>query len=55
MYEIGVIEKRYDRGDPVAETNFEREAAAKLAQFPERLERENYAKRTCRVHYQVSC
>ena len=44
MYEIGVIEKRYDRGDPEAETNFEREAAAKLAQFPERLERENYAK-----------
>lgn len=44
MYEIGVIEKRYDRGDPEAETNFERETAAKLAQFPERLERENYTK-----------
>lgn len=44
MYEIGVIEKRYDRGDPEAETNFEREIAAKLAQFPERLERENYTK-----------
>lgn len=44
MYEIGVIEKRYDRGDPEAETNFEREVAAKLAQFPERLERENYTK-----------
>ncbi len=44
MYEIGIIEKRYDRGDPEAETNFEREAAAKLAQFPERLERENYTK-----------
>ncbi len=44
MYEIGIIEKRYDRGDPEAETNFEREVAAKLAQFPERLERENYTK-----------
>ncbi len=44
MYEIGIIEKRYDRGDPEAETNFERETAAKLAQFPERLERENYTK-----------
>ena len=44
MYEIGIIEKRYDRGDPEAETNFEREAAAKLVQFPERLERENYTK-----------
>ncbi len=44
MYEISIIEKRYDRGDPEAETNFEREAAAKLAQFPERLERENYTK-----------
>lgn len=44
MYEIGIIEKRYDRGDPEAETNFEREVAAKLVQFPERLERENYTK-----------
>ncbi len=42
MYEIGIIEKRYDRGDPEAETNFEREVAAKLAQFPERLERKLY-------------
>jgi len=44
MYEIGTIEKRYDRGDPESETNFEREIAAKLAGFSERLERENYTK-----------
>lgn len=30
MYEIGVLEKEYDRTDPAESTKFEREAAAKL-------------------------
>ncbi len=48
MYEIGIMLENEgvheNEGDPEAETNFEREVAAKLAQFPERLERENYTK-----------
>lgn len=42
MYEIGVIERKYDRRDPEGATNFEREVAKKLVEFGERLERQNY-------------
>lgn len=42
MYEIGVIERKYDRRDPEGATNFEREVAKKLVEFSERLERQNY-------------
>lgn len=48
MYEIGIIEKRYDRSDPESETAFEREVAAKLVTFSEKLERDNYKKAVCR-------
>ena len=48
MYEIGVIEKKYDRGDPEGSTEFEREVAQKLAGFSQRLERENYLAAVCR-------
>lgn len=48
MYEIGIIEKRYDRSDPESETAFEREVAAKLVTFSEKLERDNYLKAVCR-------
>lgn len=44
MYEISVIEKKYDRSDPEESTKFEREVAGKLVTFSERLERENYLK-----------
>ena len=44
MYEIAVIEKKYDRKDPEESTKFEREVAAKLVTFSEKLERDNYMK-----------
>lgn len=48
MYEIGIIEKNYNRSDPESETAFEREVANKLVQFNEKLERDNYMKAICR-------
>lgn len=47
MYEIGVLEKEYDRTDPAESTKFEREAAAKLVTFREKLEQENYMRAVC--------
>lgn len=47
MYEIGIIEKKYDRQDPEESTRFEREVAAKLVGFSEKLERDNYLKAVC--------
>ena len=48
MYEIGTMLRNYDRGDPESETAFEREVAAKLVTFKEKLERHNYLKAVCR-------
>lgn len=48
IYEIGIIEKNYNRSDPESETAFEREVANKLVQFSEKLERDNYMKAVCR-------
>lgn len=48
MYEIGILENRYNRQDPESETAFEREVAAKLVLFSEKLERDNYTKAVCR-------
>lgn len=53
MYEISVIEKKYDRSDPEESTEFEREVAQKLAGFSQRLERENYLAAVCR-RFQIS-
>lgn len=54
MYEIGVLEKEYDRTDPAESTKFEREAAAKLVTFREKLERENYMRAVCdRFHVEL--
>lgn len=47
MYEIGIIEKKYDRQDPEESTRFEREVAAKLVGFSEKLERDNYLRAVC--------
>ena len=49
MYEIGTMLRNYDRGDPESETAFEREVAAKLGTFKEKLERDNYLKAVCRL------
>lgn len=48
MYEISVIEKKYDKTDPEKETAFEREVAEKLVTFLQRLERENYMRAVCK-------
>lgn len=48
MYEISIIEKKYDRKDPEESTRFEREIAERLISFTERLERENYLQAVCR-------
>lgn len=48
MYEIGVMQSKYDRKDPESETEFEREVAAKLVTFQEKLERDNYTRAVCR-------
>ncbi len=53
LYEISIIEKKYDRADPESSTMFERETAEKLAGFTERLERENYLQAVCRK-FQIS-
>lgn len=53
MYEISIIEKKYDRKDPEETTRFEREIAEKLIGFTERLERENYLQAVCR-RFQIS-
>ena len=48
MYEIGIMLRNYDRGDPESETAFERAVATKLVTFKEKLERDNYLKAVCR-------
>ncbi|MBQ4283863.1 MAG: toprim domain-containing protein, partial [Lachnospira sp.] len=53
MYEIGVLEKQYDRKDPEGATNFEKAVAEKLIAFTERLERDNYLNAVCR-QFQIS-
>ena len=50
MYEIGIIEKNYNRSDPEGETSFEKEVASRLVVFKEKLERENYLKAVCRQY-----
>ena len=42
FFEIRVMESKYDMSDPVSKTEFHRELAAKLCEFEEALERENY-------------
>ena len=48
MYEIGTMLRNYDRGDPESETAFEREVAAKLVTFKEKLEFVFFFKALCR-------
>ena len=42
LFEISVLEKAYDMSDPESKTMFFREVAAKLMEFEQELERENY-------------
>lgn len=42
MFEVDIIEKKYDLKDPDAKTSFFKEVAEKLTEFSEELERTNY-------------
>ncbi|MCM1027675.1 MAG: DNA primase [Roseburia sp.] len=42
FFEIRILERQFDMGDPEAKTRFHREIAKKLCEFPEAVERENY-------------
>ena len=52
LFEISVLEQDYDLNDPDAKTRFFREAAKRLTEFTEDLERNNYIESIGR-HYQI--
>ncbi len=52
LFEISVLEKNYQMSDPQSKTAFFREVAAKLMEFEQELERENYIEAIA-VHYGV--
>lgn len=52
IFEIKVLEKQYNLADPEAKTQFYREIARKLLEFPEELERNNYIESISRI-YQI--
>lgn len=52
MFELSVLEENYQMTDPESKTMFFREVAAKLMEFDQELERENYIEAVA-VHYHV--
>ncbi len=42
LFEISILQKSYDMKDPTSKTRFHQAAAAKIAEFEQELERENY-------------
>lgn len=52
MFEIRMLQKGYDLGDPAGKTKFHTEIAKKLCVFSEELERENYIEAIART-YQI--
>ena len=50
MYEIKVIADQYDLNDPQSLTEFQKEAAGRLAAIEEKLERENYIASVARAY-----
>lgn len=51
MFEIDVIKKNYDMGDPEQKTGFYNEVAKKLLEFQDALERDNYLEAVSREHF----
>lgn len=51
MFEIDVCKKNYSMEDPEQKTAFYNEAARKLLEFPEALERDNYLQAVSREHF----
>lgn len=52
LFEIKVLEKQYHLSDPESKTQFYREIARKLLEFPEELERNNYIE-SISARYQI--
>ncbi|MGI6093913.1 MAG: DNA primase [Lachnospiraceae bacterium] len=52
LYQIQVLEKDYDMTDPQGKTDFYREIARRLLEFPEEIERKNYMESIARK-YQI--
>lgn len=52
LFEVKVLEKQYNLADPEGKTQFYREIARKLLEFPEELERNNYIESISRT-YQI--
>ncbi len=50
FFEIRVLQREYRMDDPASQTEFYREIAKKLCEFPEELERENYLKAVAREY-----
>ena len=42
LFEIRMLQQKYDMNDPESKTEFYKEVAKKLCEFPEKLERDNY-------------
>ena len=51
LFEVKVLEKQYDLSDPEGKTEFFREMARKLLEFPEELERNNYMESLSRIYH----
>ena len=51
LFEVKVLEKQYDLSDPEGKTEFFRETARKLLEFPEELERNNYMEILSRIYH----
>jgi DNA primase len=47
FFEIRILEEQFDQSDPEQKTKFHREIAAKLCEFSEDAERENYLQAVC--------
>lgn len=52
LFEVKVMEKQFNLSDPEGKTQFYREIARKLLEFPEELERNNYMESISRL-YQI--
>ena len=50
LFQVKVLEKKYDLSDPEEKTQFFREIAAMLLEFPEELERNNYMETLSRLY-----
>lgn len=51
MFSLEVLEKNYDMGTPEGKTSFMQEAARRLAEFDEEIERNNYIEAAARAYH----